>query len=43
MKVEIDLNNILGNESGAETLADSVRRQVIDSIKQQIHAQTHRK
>jgi hypothetical protein len=32
MKIEIDLNDILGDESGAETLQDSVRRQVVDSV-----------
>lgn len=32
MKIEIDLNDILGDENGAETLQDSVRRQVIDSM-----------
>lgn len=33
MKIEIDLNQILGDEYGqAETLAESVRRQVVDQI-----------
>ncbi len=32
MKIEIDLNDILGDEYGAETLQESVRRQVIDSV-----------
>jgi hypothetical protein len=32
MKIEIDLNAILGDEYGAESLQDSVRRQVIDSV-----------
>jgi hypothetical protein len=32
MKIEIDLNDILGDESGSETLQESVRRQVIDSV-----------
>lgn len=32
MKVEIDLNDILGDEYGAETLQESVRRQVIESL-----------
>ncbi len=32
MKVEIDLNDILGDESGVETLQDSVRRQVVDHL-----------
>ena len=32
MKVEIDLNDILGDEYGAETLQESVRRQVIDNL-----------
>jgi len=43
MKVEIDLNDILGDEEGAETLADSIRRQVVDSIKAQIKTETARK
>jgi len=32
MKFEIDLNDILGDEFGVETLADSVRRQVVDNL-----------
>lgn len=32
MKVEIDLNDILGDENGAETLQESVRRQVIENL-----------
>jgi len=32
MKVEIDLNDILGDKYGAETLQESVRRQVIESL-----------
>lgn len=32
MKIEIDLNGILGDENGAESLQDSVRRQVIDGM-----------
>jgi hypothetical protein len=32
MKIEIDLDDILGDEGGAETLQESVRRQVIDSV-----------
>lgn len=32
MKIEIDLNDILGDETGAESLADSVRRQIIDRL-----------
>lgn len=32
MKIEIDLNDILGDENGAESLQDSVRRQVIDNV-----------
>lgn len=32
MKIEIDLNDILGDEGGVETLADSVRRQVIERL-----------
>lgn len=29
MKIEIDLNDILGDEYGGETLQESARRQVI--------------
>lgn len=36
MKIEIDLNDILGDEFGAETIQESVRRQVIDSLKHEI-------
>jgi hypothetical protein len=32
MKIEIDLNDILGDEYGAETLNDSIRRQVVDAL-----------
>lgn len=32
MKIQIDLNDILGDENGAETLQESVRRQVIDAV-----------
>lgn len=32
MKLEIDLNDILGDESGVETLQESVRRQVIETL-----------
>lgn len=32
MKIEIDLNDILGDNSGVETLQDSIRRQVVDSF-----------
>lgn len=32
MKIEIDLNDILGDEMGSETLQESVRRQVLDSV-----------
>jgi hypothetical protein len=32
MKIEIDMNDILGDENGAETLQESVRRQVIDGM-----------
>lgn len=35
-KVEIDLNDILGDECGAETLEDSIRRQVIEKISGEI-------
>lgn len=36
MKIEIDLNEILGDESGVETLQESVRRQVIEKLSRQI-------
>jgi hypothetical protein len=36
MKIEIDLNDILGDENGAETLQDSVRRQVVEHVTQTI-------
>lgn len=32
MKVEIDLNDIMGDEYGAETLQESIRRQVVESL-----------
>jgi hypothetical protein len=32
MKFEIDLNDILGDENGAETLQESVRRQVVECL-----------
>lgn len=32
MKIQIDLNEILGDETGVETLQESVRRQVTDAL-----------
>lgn len=32
MKIEIDLNEILGDEYGTETLQESVRRQVVEKL-----------
>ena len=32
MKIEIDLNDFLGDEYGAETLNESIKRQVIDNL-----------
>jgi hypothetical protein len=32
MKVEIDLNDILGDEYGAETMQESIKRQVIENL-----------
>lgn len=32
MKIEIDLNDILGDEDGAETLQESVKRQVVEKL-----------
>ena len=34
MKIEVDLNDILWDENGVETLRESVRRQVIDTLVQ---------
>ncbi|GAJ29827.1 hypothetical protein [Acidomonas methanolica] len=50
MKIEIDLNDILGDEYGAETLQESVKRQVIEhlsssvekDIKKRISEETNR-
>ena len=36
MKIEIDLNDILGDDEGVETLQESVRRQVIDAMRASI-------
>lgn len=36
MKIEIDLNEILGDEQGVETIQESVRRQVIESLRRSI-------
>lgn len=36
MKIEIDLNEILGDESGVETLQESVRRQVVEKIQREM-------
>jgi len=33
VKVEIDLNDILGDEYGAETIQESVKRQVVEALK----------
>jgi len=38
MKIEIDLNDILGDETGAETLQDSIKRQVIEKFTREIKA-----
>ena len=46
-KIEIDLNDILGDEYGAETLAESVKRQVVaqltktvsDGVREQINTE----
>jgi hypothetical protein len=32
MKIELDMNDILGDDYGVETLQDSIRRQVIDCM-----------
>jgi hypothetical protein len=36
MKFEIDLNDILSDEFGAETLQESIKRQVVDNITKKI-------
>lgn len=36
MKIEIDLNQILGDESGVETLQESVRRQVVEKLSYEV-------
>lgn len=36
MKIEIDLNDIIGDEWGAETLKDSVKRQILEGVTRQI-------
>ena len=38
MKIEIDLNDIMGSEFEAETLSDSIRRQVIDKMTKEINS-----
>ena len=43
MKIEIDLNDILGDEDGAETLQDSVRRQVVEKLTKTIRDGVGRK
>ena len=42
MKIEIDLNEILGDENGVETLQESVRRKVIESLEKSIKAGVQR-
>lgn len=32
MKIEIDLNDILGDEFGSETLQESIKRQIVDHL-----------
>lgn len=36
MKIEIDLNDILGDEFGAETIQESVKRQVIEHLSREV-------
>ncbi len=38
MKIEIDLNEILSDEYGSESLNDSIRRQVIDKLHNDVKA-----
>lgn len=35
-KIEIDLDDILGDEYGSETLQDSIKRQVVDKLSEEI-------
>lgn len=43
MKIEIDLNDILGDEYGSETLQESVRRQVIENLTKVVTAGIQKK
>lgn len=43
MKIEIDLNDILGGEYGSESLADSIRRQVIDKLTEDMYGNIGKK
>lgn len=36
MKIEIDLNDILGDENGVESIEESVKRQVIEKLSSQV-------
>lgn len=36
MKLEIDLNDILGDEYGAETLQEAVKRQILEGVTRQV-------
>lgn len=36
MKIEIDLNDILGDEYGSETLQESIKRQVIENLTKKV-------
>lgn len=43
MKIEIDLNDILGGEFETETLSDSIRRQVIEKLSSDIKSNIGKK
>lgn len=43
MKLEIDLNEILGDEYYQETVEDSVRRQVVEKLKEDLHKRIGKK
>lgn len=43
MKIEIDLNDILGDEYGAETIQESVKRQVVEKMSLEIKSGIGRK
>ena len=42
MIIEIDLNDILGDEFGNESMRESIKRQIIDSLKSDISVKIKR-